>query len=904
MRIRVTDDDRANALVGGVPAPRPRPAVEPFDRDAMIERFVRLGERDKHLYQLHFERYNPTIATSPEEARAFIALLGFNGPFGSFLDAVRSGETPRGTGNHPRQNPAYAVAQFCVLGVEGLYAVVSEQHCPHTVRRAIETEIVPFLTESERAEFRGQIHGLAAVEGYTPRLVTMLGYLGEPADSLRARIAQWPAGSGKPAQIGLNYGWGGNDTVVALFALGDPDEIAREAARLEASPATSGEARMLLAATGTRCLDRLVASAMLATARVDAEVIAKALSLVEAPECARPMLELMIGSKAPGVAREWLDEHPEFGAEGLVSLVGTHGARGDAATTYLGTLHKRGLDDVLEAAFATLDETHANLARARLLDTPDDRLETVTDAELPGWASVCFGDPARVQVPDAVLSPEDANPTPEVQLGASDRARLGAPELPAPETNTTAAPFDLEDCLAKLLATHAQHSSWHFWKLNTIELSMPMTREEAHFWVSAFGATGQKDAPDVEKRLRAMRFDGVIGRSPIVNDMLVAPAYVLNGAEGLAESTTGDHSATQWVERAVRAVVRFVSPADRDALRTHLLTRASTSTATLLLARRLGAIREQLSDAIAKMPSLTHAHRNPVLELLYVLDDPQTIVREATRIGAVPWDGKTARQWVAATGRDGAQILANAIGKTYGEKAPMLKALAQIRAPEIARFMLTFRKSPSMKETARHWLEANAVFAIDALLPLVGTKDKLADSAVDHLRELRRRGYGTIIAARSGGSPAVQKTVLDPRAGLSRPSSADEAMAPVLPPIAIETANGPRQLSHAHVATVLAELRVCTLGAPTPRIAVLRANAERHSLDRFAWALFQEWLQDGAPTKERWRLEAVGQLGSDTSALKLAALIRQWPGESQHQRAVLGLDCLRAIGTDTALMQI
>src|SRR5207248_4584576 len=29
-----------------------------------------------------------------------------------------------------------------------------------------------------------------------------------------------------------------------------------------------------------------------------------------------------------------------------------------------------------------------------------------------------------------------------------------------------------------------------------------------------------------------------------------------------------------------------------------------------------------------------------------------------------------------------------------------------------------------------------------------------------------------------------------------------------------------------------------------------------------------------------------------------------WPGESQHQRAVLGLECLRAIGTDTALMQL
>ena len=33
-------------------------------------------------------------------------------------------------------------------------------------------------------------------------------------------------------------------------------------------------------------------------------------------------------------------------------------------------------------------------------------------------------------------------------------------------------------------------------------------------------------------------------------------------------------------------------------------------------------------------------------------------------------------------------------------------------------------------------------------------------------------------------------------------------------------------------------------------------------------------------------------------------MVRAWPGESQHQRAVFGLECLRAIGTDAALMQL
>ena len=38
--------------------------------------------------------------------------------------------------------------------------------------------------------------------------------------------------------------------------------------------------------------------------------------------------------------------------------------------------------------------------------------------------------------------------------------------------------------------------------------------------------------------------------------------------------------------------------------------------------------------------------------------------------------------------------------------------------------------------------------------------------------------------------------------------------------------------------------------------------------------------------------------------LKLTPLIRVWPGESQHARAVFGLECLRAIGSTMALMQL
>jgi predicted DNA-binding WGR domain protein len=87
-------------------------------------------------------------------------------------------------------------------------------------------------------------------------------------------------------------------------------------------------------------------------------------------------------------------------------------------------------------------------------------------------------------------------------------------------------------------------------------------------------------------------------------------------------------------------------------------------------------------------------------------------------------------------------------------------------------------------------------------------------------------------------------------------------------------------------------------------IAELKRVADPASLSNFAWELFQAWLTEGAPSKEKWAFLALGLLGDDEAARRLTPLIRTWPGESQHQRAVTGLDVLGDIGTDVALMML
>lgn len=138
-------------------------------------------------------------------------------------------------------------------------------------------------------------------------------------------------------------------------------------------------------------------------------------------------------------------------------------------------------------------------------------------------------------------------------------------------------------------------------------------------------------------------------------------------------------------------------------------------------------------------------------------------------------------------------------------------------------------------------------------------------------------------------------------------------MRKVLPPLLpdwVRLAELPQMTAGIHrfndyqVQAVLLALRKSTLDAPLPLLTALKGHVDRAVLDAFVWQLFEQWQRSGANSRDKWALLALGHFGGEGSALKLTPLLRNWPGESLHQRAVLGLECLRAIGTDTALMQL
>ena len=84
----------------------------------------------------------------------------------------------------------------------------------------------------------------------------------------------------------------------------------------------------------------------------------------------------------------------------------------------------------------------------------------------------------------------------------------------------------------------------------------------------------------------------------------------------------------------------------------------------------------------------------------------------------------------------------------------------------------------------------------------------------------------------------------------------------------------------------------------------MKAATTPKSLADFAWDLFSAWLAEGAPSKDGFAMRGVGWIGDDECARQLTRLIRKWPGEAAHARAVTGLDVLVDIGSDVALMNL
>ncbi|MGF1425758.1 DUF4132 domain-containing protein [Kitasatospora sp. LaBMicrA B282] len=242
--------------------------------------------------------------------------------------------------------------------------------------------------------------------------------------------------------------------------------------------------------------------------------------------------------------------------------------------------------------------------------------------------------------------------------------------------------------------------------------------------------------------------------------------------------------------------------------------------------------------------------------------------------------------------------------------APLLLPFRDVAT---ARFMADgLGRSRSVRSTARSWFARHAVAAALLLVPdAVGAAGPARRAAEQALRLVAADAGAQVLQAAVAdchGAPAAELVAaalaadpLESALPARLPALPAWLQPDVLPPLLLTSGAALPEQAVRHVLTVLA---LGEPGEPYPGLAIVREACRPDSLAEFAWALFEEWRQADLPAKESWTMHALGVLGNDETVRRFTPVLRDWPGQGGHTRAVAGLGVLAGIGSDLALLHL
>lgn len=331
-----------------------------------------------------------------------------------------------------------------------------------------------------------------------------------------------------------------------------------------------------------------------------------------------------------------------------------------------------------------------------------------------------------------------------------------------------------------------------------------------------------------------------------------------------------------------------------------------------------------------------HYYHTPIVPIIFGLDNPEKVKHHMHRLGIRLADEQQMTGWLAHTEASGLNwIYAGICQAGYKEKSLQLtQAFAAMAFPEMAPYMLALRQHQFTGTHPQKWLTEHpqtTAFGLAHCLPLNAhpTIPNLKKDAQEYLLMMKVKEQTDILNMVYEGiedetvKEAFKTMVLDHKVEIApefTPENTPDWLRNGVQ--AIENMKKPPKLSwinylelpqinfdghrltHTQGQALLIALAKSTLDKPHEFVMEIKKHASPHDLSEFSWGLFEHWLNSGSPSKERWAMEAMGHFGDDNIVLKLTPMIRAWPGMSQHQRAVKGLNILQKIGTDTALMQI
>jgi hypothetical protein len=532
------------------------------------------------------------------------------------------------------------------------------------------------------------------------------------------------------------------------------------------------------------------------------------------------------------------------------------------------------------------------------------------------------------------------------------RQPVPLPTLPRP------APFDRDACLARLAAIPVNEFGW--WEWQRLELLPALSREEAQFWLLAILGSRRSFAEnvtpqEVADRLARQNFEGrpsldeieqaFAGGTPSAGQSLLfqtlltllTPVEILHllrrgpGWSAFVGSWDWAGCALDWF---AHDVLPHISNEELDEVRLALRQQISSATWTrnslewpdpvFHLGALVGLHDEMLAIVTGRDWPVGHPHYHRPHDIVFGLGTPALVVQHMRRLRLQLEKPEYVRAWLAHTELSELDFVRDSIleVKNKKEAVPLVEALAVVRAPEVPPVMLELKRSSKAPQVARHWLDREVGNAVSGLLAVAAGQGPLAEDAREYLQEAQRKGHAAVIQEQmERARPDISTTLssfLDPTGTVSLPfddtttpawlstalaaiKKAGKSLAwinlPTLPPIVV----GKYRLADAQVVAVLAVLKASPLGTSPPLIAGLKHHADAQSIETFAWKVLGAWVADGAPASGKWAVTALGHLlTSDPAILKLADLVRTWPTEGQHRRAVHGLECLRAINSTAA----
>lgn len=528
--------------------------------------------------------------------------------------------------------------------------------------------------------------------------------------------------------------------------------------------------------------------------------------------------------------------------------------------------------------------------------------------------------------------------------------------LPVPE----ARPFD-QQALCQRINKLKDH--WNWWSAELARIPPRISRQEAFFWLKVIELIRttpyHNNKPHlIATMLSQMEFDWELTPQEIEEMMAggsmyhmppegIIPLISLFTLEELVDflcQMTFNYYNYIFINGFHQYVVPYLTSEERGSIRRLIreplaVTPWTSSnyygiSSVYYVAAAVGGFSSELDTVLSGLPDNSYNYSSgyyytpSVIEVIYGLDDPAAGERHARRLKSYLFHPPQVVGWLAHTETHALDWVQQSIEKVRREDAEKLfKVLALVEDEAVVPVMIDLQKSLA-GTLAATWLNEHKDIAARGAAQMFINVAQEANAGRDYLRIMKRKGdlaelqavYETLTSEQQPKFKAeILEYVDDTPPAFTEETTPDwlkEALATVptgkkakapawvditdLPPLIVDR----NSLNKEQGRAVLLSLSKSTLEYPQLLIKTLKQHIATPILDRFAWELFDLWQSRGAPSKERWAMNALGLLGGDAAALKLTPFIRKWPGESQHQRAVNGLNCLRAIGSDTALMQI